>query len=104
MRGYWDNHTLLTEKEPKWGGPEEGSRTPDVVVVSLGGNDYNHHRGHVPDDGDFVAAYGDFMMEIFKSYVERSLAFAGRAAPQRQPTTLIITAAHPAPTSRRQFR
>ncbi|GMI43007.1 hypothetical protein TrCOL_g6938 [Triparma columacea] len=84
MRGYWNNQTLLTDPIPAWGGPEEGSRTPDVVVVSLGGNDYNHHRGHVPDDGDFVAAYGEFMMEIFKSYAGspvQILSVCGQGSP-----------------------
>ena len=41
---------------------------PDLVVISLGGNDYNHQEGHTPSDEAFAAAYEGFLLRIFKQY------------------------------------
>ena len=39
---------------------------PDLVVISLGGNDYNHQEGNVPTNDTFTSAYEDFMLRIFE--------------------------------------
>jgi lysophospholipase L1-like esterase len=39
------NRTLQTSPTP-WNSLER--RQPDLVVISLGGNDFNHQKGHTP--------------------------------------------------------
>ncbi|KAL1518623.1 hypothetical protein AB1Y20_002911 [Prymnesium parvum] len=41
---------------------------PQLVLISLGGNDYNHQEGHVPSDEVFQAAYVKLLGEIFRTY------------------------------------
>ena len=80
LRDFWNNHTLLTEKNPKWVGP--GEIHPDLVIVSVGGNDYNHHKGKVPTDEEFGSAYEQFLMEIFGTYAGvKVLSVCGQGSP-----------------------
>lgn len=63
---FWDNQTLLTDPNPPW--DSSLSSTPDLVLISLGGNDFNHQKGRVPSDEDFSAVYADFLLSIFSEY------------------------------------
>eukprot|EP00051_Salpingoeca_urceolata_P028642 m.487699 g.487699 ORF g.487699 m.487699 type:complete len:480 (-) comp25210_c0_seq1:43-1482(-) len=38
---------------------------PDVILVSLGGNDYNHQDGMVPTNATFTRRFGDFARFLF---------------------------------------
>ena len=38
---------------------------PDLVVISLGGNDFNHQGGHVPTNASFTAAYARLLDQLF---------------------------------------
>lgn len=42
---------------------------PDLVVVSLGGNDFNHQK-NVPSNATFAAAYEDFLQQIVNPYLD----------------------------------
>lgn len=55
---------LQTEAKSLW----DFSWIPDLVVVSLGGNDYNHQKGHVPHNETFTQAYENFLLQIFEKY------------------------------------
>ena len=83
MAEYWRSQTLLTEKKPKWEGVG-GVETPDLVVISLGGNDYNHHNGNVPSNEDFSEAYGAFITSVFNEYGEgvKVLNVCGQGSPE----------------------
>ncbi len=39
-----------------------------ALIISLGGNDYNHQKGHVPSNESFVAAYVAFLDQLLSSY------------------------------------
>merc|ERR1711972_740480 len=41
---------------------------PQLVVVALGGNDFNHQEGHVPSDTRFFGAFESFLLSIFGAY------------------------------------
>ena len=41
------------------------SWAPDLVLISLGGNDFNHQNGHIPTNSTFDQAYETFLLEIF---------------------------------------
>eukprot|EP00957_Ditylum_brightwellii_P116181 8862098-Ditylum_brightwellii.AAC.1 len=57
------NRTLMTNSKERW--PYETRPLPDLVVVSLGGNDFNHQGGHVPTDAKFSSAYKDLLLDLF---------------------------------------
>ena len=57
--------TLQTEATPPW---DFGSWVPQLVLISLGGNDYNHHSGSVPSNASFSAAYEAFLLSVFAGY------------------------------------
>uniref|UniRef100_A0A7S4VUL4 SGNH hydrolase-type esterase domain-containing protein n=1 Tax=Ditylum brightwellii TaxID=49249 RepID=A0A7S4VUL4_9STRA len=60
------NRTLMTDKTPLWPYPEHPA--PDLVIVSLGGNDYNHQGDNVPSDAEFNAAYEELLLQLFMYY------------------------------------
>ena len=66
------NRRLQTEKEPLWDFASEEHR-PDLVVVSLGGNDFNH-QSVVPSNATFQAAYVDFLEQVAAPYASRRAA------------------------------
>eukprot|EP01046_Picozoa_sp_COSAG06_P011981 COSAG06_NODE_690_length_13054_cov_5.226476_17_plen_109_part_00 len=55
--------------------PEQWNSTahpqPDLIVVSLGGNDFNHQNGNVPTNSSFSSAYARLLDQLFLQY-ERS--------------------------------
>lgn len=48
--------TLQQRSEPLW----DFDKRFDLVLVSLGGNDYNHQNGHVPTNASFSKAFEHF--------------------------------------------
>jgi len=48
--------------------PPRGSWTPNLVLISLGGNDFNHQASLMPSDEDFAVAYRRFLTRIFQEY------------------------------------
>ena len=54
MPYYWTNRTLETAETPLW---DFTAQQPNLVVISLGGNDYNHQKGNTPSNQTFNAAY-----------------------------------------------
>lgn len=42
--------------------------TPDAVIVSLGTNDFNLNRGHLPSREEYVSAYAQFVTSIRADY------------------------------------
>jgi len=72
MPGYF-NRTLQTDAKdaPVW---DFQSFVPDLVVISLGGNDFNHQGGNVPSNKTFSAAYGAFLLRIFQVYEDNNNA------------------------------
>ena len=80
MPPYWQNRTLETADQPRW---DFGSaREPDLVVVSLGGNDFNHQHGNVPSNETFNAAYNDFITTILGTYPSATvMSVCGQGSP-----------------------
>jgi hypothetical protein len=74
------NRTLQTQPVPVWRASRNHSPAA-LVVISLGGNDYNHQNGHVPNNASFTAAYTRLLDRIFES--RESLELAGQ-----QPVTV----------------
>jgi hypothetical protein len=65
MPDYLDR-TLQTNEQLLW---NFTSWRPHLVVISLGGNDYNHQNS-VPSNETFTAAYEDFILQIVEPYGE----------------------------------
>ena len=67
------NYTLQTDSSRK---PEiydlktahQRANAERVIVISLGGNDYNHQKGHVPSNETFTLAYVGFLNQLLTSY------------------------------------
>mmetsp|Transcript_30001 Transcript_30001/g.59587 ORF Transcript_30001/g.59587 Transcript_30001/m.59587 type:complete len:428 (+) Transcript_30001:70-1353(+) len=74
---FWAKQTLLTDKYPTFD-PKAKPLNPDLVVISLGGNDYNHQHGNVPSNETFSEAYEAFLLSIFDAY-------------EANPTTIILS-------------
>ena len=66
-RDYW-NFTLQSSSKHLW---DFSTWRPDLVYVSLGGNDYNHQNGHVPSNETFTEAYERFMLRVLNTYVAK---------------------------------
>ena len=49
---------------------------PDLVVISLGGNDYNHQGGNVPSDAEFSAGYEELLLKIFTQNIVLCFRYA----------------------------
>jgi len=64
MHVYW-NRTLQTEKDNPW---DFSRAVPDVVLISLGGNDFNHQDGNVPSNQSFAESYEAFVLRVFQVY------------------------------------
>ena len=71
------NRTLQTLKSPLGDSPSNKYDLADehkqagasrAVLISLGGNDYNHQKGHVPSNVTFTAAYVNFLSALFEAY------------------------------------
>ena len=65
--------TLLSDARSEW--TEEraaltGRRRPDLIIVSLGGNDFNHQVGHAPSAEKFGQAYSRFLASLFTATAE----------------------------------
>jgi len=65
MPDYYER-VLQTEEEPLWNFQQW---RPDLVVLSLGGNDFNHQK-NVPSNHTFRQAYHDFLQEIAEPYID----------------------------------
>mmetsp|Transcript_21172 Transcript_21172/g.35674 ORF Transcript_21172/g.35674 Transcript_21172/m.35674 type:complete len:414 (-) Transcript_21172:82-1323(-) len=59
------NRTIQLLAEPVW---DFSLYRPDLVTISLGGNDYNHQDGNVPSNETFSLAMEDFYLSIFDKY------------------------------------
>ena len=66
MPDYW-NRTLQSRASPVWG---FARGIPDLLLISLGGNDYNHQNGNVPTNATFTKAYAAFLSRVFRTYAE----------------------------------
>eukprot|EP00663_Eupelagonemidae_sp_cell21sb_P007763 gene7763-3267_t len=64
LPGLWDR-ALGTHKEPAW---NFSTWTPQLVTISLGGNDINHQKKPAPTYDVFAAAYAAFLSHIFDVY------------------------------------
>ena len=56
---------LLTHPGSAW---NFSSWVPELVVISLGGNDYNHQHGHVPSNASFSEGYAKLVSRISRVY------------------------------------
>lgn len=68
MADYY-NRTLQTRAAPVW--DVRAHQPPQLVLVSLGGNDYNHQQGRVPTNATFEAAYAKLLSDLFTTYTGR---------------------------------
>lgn len=59
--------TLQATPQPRW----SPSRAADLVLVSLGGNDFNHHAGAVPSNTSFAEAFANFTLAVFQEHGDR---------------------------------
>lgn len=59
------NRTLQSDSKHLW---DPTNFIPDIVLTSLGGNDYNHQEGREPTQEDFNDAYEKFWLQIFGQY------------------------------------
>jgi lysophospholipase L1-like esterase len=62
------NRTLQTKKQPLW---DFVQWRPDAVIVSLGGNDFNHQE-RIPSNATFSAAYQKFLLQIAEPYLQEN--------------------------------
>ena len=67
------NYTLQTDdsKSPEiydLKAAHENAGAERAVLISLGGNDYNHQKGHIPSNETFTAAYISFLDQLLTSY------------------------------------
>ena len=60
------NQTLQEDTQISWNFTKDG--IVDLVIVSLGGNDYNHQEGQRPPDHVFINAYTSFLQFLFHIY------------------------------------
>ena len=52
------------------------------MVISLGGNDFNHQHGNVPSNETFNAAYIEFVTTVLETYPESTvLSVCGQGSP-----------------------
>ena len=72
------DRTLQRRETPLWTSPP----ATDLVVVSLGGNDFNNQDGNVPSNATFTNAYISFLDRLF--------AGEGLGANTNMPTVLSI--------------
>ena len=76
------NRTLMSDKSTVW---PIGQWVPDAVLISLGGNDYNHQKGYVPSNATFTTAYGAFLDQLFEGYAANPnltvISFCGQGSP-----------------------
>ena len=76
------NRTLMSDKSTAW---PIGRWVPDAVLISLGGNDYNHQKGYAPSNATFTAAYGKFLDHLFEGYAANPnlvvVSFCGQGSP-----------------------
>jgi len=86
------NRTLQTEEQPLWNFTEWH---PDLVIVSLGGNDFNHQKT-VPSNATFRAAYEEFLLQIAKPYMEGNTTTT--TTTQQQPPTIVSVCGQGDPT------
>ena len=49
---------------------------PDLVVVSLGGNDYNHQGGNVPSNETFTEATINFLLKVISLNLSKILLYS----------------------------
>ena len=59
------NRTIQLLAEPVW---DFSVYQPHMVMISLGGNDYNHQDGNVPSNETFSLAMEEFFLSIFNKY------------------------------------
>eukprot|EP00938_MAST-03A_sp_MAST-3A-sp1_P005653 g5653.t1 len=79
-RDYW-NFTLQSSSKHFW---DFSTWRPDLVYISLGGNDYNHQNGHVPSNETFTEAYEHFMLRVLNTYgntTTKVLSVCGQGSP-----------------------
>jgi len=77
MPSLWPR-TLQSSPAPRW----PFGWAPQLVFISLGGNDYNHQGGDVPSNASFTAAYGDFLRQVLEVYPDATvLAVCGMGDP-----------------------
>ncbi len=70
MDNLW-NYTLQTETTPRFWNLAEQHRRDNAsraVVVSLGGNDYNHQENRTPSNATFTGAYVQFLEKLHQAY------------------------------------
>lgn len=65
MPGY-HNRTVQMDQSPVW--DFVAAPKPDIVLISLGGNDYNHQHGNVPSNATFTNASAAFLDAVFSDY------------------------------------
>ena len=66
----------LQTRNESWDGD-----APDLAVVSLGGNDFNHQDGDVPSNETFAAAYAALLDRIFAGGAPAVAAVCGMGSP-----------------------
>ena len=49
---------------------------PQLAVISLGGNDFNHQGGHVPSNESFTSAFGALLDGLYAGYGSEAVAVA----------------------------
>ena len=60
------NRTLQLNASSTWNFSEESY--VDLVIVSLGGNDFNNQNGNVPSNETFTSEYSKFLSYLFQVY------------------------------------
>ena len=64
----WGNYAPNPFNVWNFSGVVDRGNAPDLVTVSLGGNDYNHQHGDVPSNATFTAHYDAFLTKITKEF------------------------------------
>mmetsp|Transcript_7443 Transcript_7443/g.27325 ORF Transcript_7443/g.27325 Transcript_7443/m.27325 type:complete len:326 (-) Transcript_7443:2396-3373(-) len=83
------NRTIQTDASPTW--PFGDHPASDLVIISLGGNDYNHHGGNVPSNDTFNASYEAFLLQVFADAQQGPSMTTSRESAQARPLPQVVS-------------
>ena len=98
MPGYFER-TMQTRPTPPW---DFARFTPEAVLVSLGGNDFNHQGGKVPSNSTFSAAYATFLSRIFAVYDGRRESSGDGSVDNTTATKVVAVCGQGSPVEAKQ--
>ena len=63
---------------------------PNLILIDLGGNDYNHQDGDVPSNSTFTEAMEDFLLNLFNEYYPPGTSKESESESESYPTIVNV--------------